>query len=303
MKYIYKYGHAKINLALDITGKLDNGYHAISTVMQSLALFDTLYIKKVYKPDYLKLVSNLHWLPNDERNLVWQAASYLIKRFAIKEGVFISIEKNIPASAGLAGGSADCAATLLGMRTLFKLPLSDDELSRISVRFGADVPFCVKRGCVHAGGIGEVLTPLAKLPPMYILVARPLVSASTATIFANYDDSKVTHRPDIARMLRGIENENLTDIVGAMGNVLESVTIARHPIINDFKEFMLEHGALGAMMTGSGPAVFGIFETEQAAIDAYDALITAYPDTKEIFVTTTYYPEGKNIRLELFSAD
>jgi len=289
MEHIYSRGQAKINLALDITGRRDDGYHAIDTVMQSLTLYDSLFIKKVYKPDYLKLVSNLTWLPNDERNLVWQAAHYLIQRFDIKTGVFISVQKAIPASAGLGGGSADCAATLLGMRDLFKLPLTNDEIIELSVRFGADVPFCVMRGLARATGIGEVLQPLPRLPLMYVLLAKPPVIVSTADIFANFVPENVKARPDIERLVHGTRSGNLAEITSAMGNALESVTVERHPIVNELKEFMMAQGAKRAMMTGSGPAVFGIFECEKSADAARNALRAAFSDIKEVFVTKPFY--------------
>ena len=285
MEEIYVKARAKINLSLDITGVRPDGYHEISTVMQTLALHDTLHIKKVYKPDYLKVVSNLAWLPDDERNLAYRAAKYLKDRFNIQEGIFINIKKAIPASAGLAGGSADCAAALLGIRNLFKLPLTDEELRDLSVQFGADVPFCVARGCAHATGIGEVLTPLPPLPYMHIVLAKPPAIVSTEDIFKDFNLAAAGNRPDTQRVLRGIRNRDLTDICAGMGNVLESVTARRHPIINELKAFLTAHHALAAMMTGSGPTVFGIFAGRRAAEDAARALKKTYPDFKDIFAT------------------
>lgn len=290
MDHIYSKGRAKINLALDITGKRGDGYHAISTVMQSLALYDGLYIKKVYKPDYLKLVSDLSWLPCDERNLAWQAAKYMIDRFDLPAGIFIKIQKMIPASAGLAGGSADCAAALLGIRNLFDLPLSDREIQKLSVQFGADVPFCVMPGCAHATGIGEVLEPLPVLPYMNILLAKPPAIVSTEDVFKNYDPDKVKRRPDMEKLKRMIEVRDLPGLCACMANVLESVTAVRYPIIEELKAFMMNHGAAAAMMTGSGPAVFGIFEGKTRALLAGQALRTTYPEITEVFVTRPYYP-------------
>lgn len=276
---------AKINLTLDVTGVRADGYHEISTVMQTLALHDLLTIKKIYKPDYLKVVSNLPWLPGDERNLAYRAAKYLKDRFEIAEGIFINIHKAIPASAGLAGGSADCAAALLGIRNLFKLPISDEELRNLSVQFGADVPFCVMRGCAHATGIGEVLTPLPPLPYMHIVLAKPPIIVSTEDVFRNFDILAIKERPDTQRVLHGIENRNLEEIAAGMSNVLESVTAKQYPIINVLKAFLTDRGAAAAMMTGSGPAVFGIFAGRKAAEQAAKALKEKYKDFNDIFVT------------------
>ena len=285
MEEIHVKARAKINLSLDITGVREDGYHEISTVMQTLALHDTLHIKKIYKPEYLKVVSNLHWLPDDERNLAYRAAKYLKDRFAIDDGIFINIEKVIPASAGLAGGSADCAATLLGIRNLYSLPLEDDELRDLSVQFGADVPFCVMRGCAHATGIGEVLEPLPPLPYMHIALVKPPVIVSTEEVFRNFDLAAVRERPDTQRVIYGIANSNLEEICAGMANVLQSVTARQHPIINELEDFLIERGAMQAMMTGSGPTVFGIFTSRKAAQEAAKALFKTYKEFDEIFVT------------------
>ena len=291
MNQIYIKGRAKINLALDIVGKRDDGYHQLSTIMQTMTLCDSLLIKKIQKPDYLKVISNLPWLPNDQRNLAWQAARYLIDRFAIPDGIFISINKAIPASAGLGGGSADCAATLLGIRNLFGLPISNEEIKELSVRFGADVPFCVMQGCAHAGGIGEELSPLPPLPPMYVLLVKPNVIVSTEDVFKRYDPEKVAARPDVDKVIHNIHKGNLAGICENIANVLESVSAVRYPIIDDIKAVMTENGALTAMMTGSGPTVFGIFKTRKAARGAADAVKATYPRINEIFVTKPYYPK------------
>jgi len=291
MEYTYVKGRAKINFALDITGKRADGYHEVSTVMQSLALYDGLYIKKIRKPDYfVKVVSNIPWLPGDERNLAYRAAKYLQNRFAIKEGIFIEINKAIPASAGLAGGSVDCAAALVGIRNLFGLPLSNDDLCRLSVQFGADVPFCVMGGCAHATGIGEVLTPLPPVPHMYIVLVRPPVIVSTTDVFRDFNLAAVANRPDIEQIIHSIRAGDLKGICDSMGNVLESVTAKKYPVIDELKGFLAKRDALSAMMTGSGPTVFGIFAGRAAAVNAARALKAEYPQFDEIFVTKPYTP-------------
>ena len=285
MEEIHVKARAKINISLDITGKRTDGYHDISTVMHTLALHDTLHIKKIYKPDYLKVVSNLAWLPDDERNLAYRAAKYLKDRFAIDDGIFIKINKAIPASAGLAGGSADCAAALAGVRSLFKLPVDDEELRDLSVQFGADVPFCVMRGCAHATGIGEVLEPLPPLPYMHIVLVKPPIIISTEEIFRDFDIDNMGKRPDTQRILRGIKSHDMTEICAGMANVLESVTARRHPIISELKNFLTDRGAEAAMMTGSGPTVFGIFTGRKAAEEAAKSLKETYRNFNDIFVT------------------
>ena len=285
MEHIDIKARAKINLSLDITGKREDGYHEISTVMQTLSLHDSLHIKKVYKTDYLKVVSNLPWLPDDERNLAYRAAKYLRNRFDIADGIFINIKKAIPASAGLAGGSADCAAALVGIRDLFALPLDDEELRSLSIQFGADVPFCVMRGCAHATGIGEILEPLPPLPYMHIVLVKPSVIVSTEDVFRNFNIADMGKRPDTERIFHGIANRDLTEICAGMANVLESVTAKRNPIIGELKGFLMDQGAEVAMMTGSGPTVFGIFTGRKAAEEAADALRRTYRSFNEVFVT------------------
>jgi len=288
MQELYTKARAKINLALDILGKRNDGYHEISTIMQTLTLHDEIYIQKVYKPNYLKLVANHSWLPTDERNLVYQAADYLKNKYAIDEGIFIEIYKIIPASAGMAGGSADAAATLKGIRRLFDLPLTDDDLIKLGVKFGADVPFCIMGGMAHATGIGEILQPLPKMPFCYIVVIKPPAIISTQDVFADFNLSKVQKRPDMEKILHYIHKQDIAGIAENMGNVLESVTEKNHPIITDIKDFLMQQGALGAMMTGSGPTVFGIFSSKAKGQNAVNAAKTRYADINEIFLTKPY---------------
>ncbi|MDR2167002.1 MAG: 4-(cytidine 5'-diphospho)-2-C-methyl-D-erythritol kinase [Clostridiales bacterium] len=276
---------AKINLALDIKNKRDDGYHEVATIMHSTALFDNLFIKKVYKPDYLKVVSNIVWLPTDDKNLAYRAAEYLKARFAVETGIFVNLTKNIPVSAGLGGGSANCAAALKGVRNLFKLPLTDADLAELGAKFGADVPFCVKGGAALATGIGEKLTPLRKLPFCHILLVKPPVIVSTEEVFRDFDPAKVKARPDIEKLVYFLENKDLSGLAANMVNVLESVTAAQNPIIYAIKEEIMALGALGAAMTGSGPTVFGIFERRESAERAMAVIKAKYPDFTEIFLT------------------
>ncbi|MCL2855092.1 MAG: 4-(cytidine 5'-diphospho)-2-C-methyl-D-erythritol kinase [Defluviitaleaceae bacterium] len=286
MEEIVIKARAKINLALDVLGKRDDGYHDISSVMQTVSLCDTLQIKKIYKPNYgLKLATNVTWLAVDERNLVYRTAAYLKEVFAIETGIFIHIAKEIPTSAGLGGGSADCAATLLGMRKLFKLPLSDDDLMDLAVKFGADVPFCVHGGTAHAMGIGEKLKSLPNPPFAQVLIVKPPVIVSTGEVFAGFTMDKPTTRPDIDKIIHHINQGDLEGMCNEMGNVLEAVTIPLNPQIADIKRVLMAQGAMGAMMTGSGATVFGIFEKHHQMEQVAKAVKATFADIKEIFLT------------------
>ena len=276
---------AKINLSLDILGKLENGYHEISTIMHTVELSDNIFIKKVYKKDYLKLITNIGWLPVDEKNLIFKAAKYVKEKFAIEEGIFLNLTKVIPVSAGLGGGSANCAATLKGIKKLFDLPLSLDELADLGAKFGADVPFCVHTGAALATGVGEIIKPLPKMPTSHIVIVKPPVIVSTEDIFGAYNDDKVKHRPDTEKLIYSLEKGDLIGICDSMENVLETVTAKKHPVINKLKTCLKEQGALGAMMSGSGPSVFGIFEDYKTAESALNAIKDKHPTYKEIFLT------------------
>ena len=279
---------AKINLYLDVLSKREDSYHELSTIMQSLAIYDGIYIKKIYKPNYLKLVSNLSWLPCDERNLVHQAASYMIKRFDVKEGIFIELKKMIPASAGLGGGSADCAATLVGIRNLFNLPIKDSELVEIGARFGADVPFCLMRGCCLATGIGEKLQRLPSMPHAYVLLVRPPVAVSTPEVFRDFSIDNKSRPTDLDELIKSIGDKNLKGVTNNLYNALEENVCKKYPIISAVKAKLIKHGAAGALMSGSGPTVFGIFERRNAGFAAMHSIKSAYPEFSEVFLTTFY---------------
>ncbi|MCL2170388.1 MAG: 4-(cytidine 5'-diphospho)-2-C-methyl-D-erythritol kinase [Defluviitaleaceae bacterium] len=277
--------YAKINLSLDILGKREDGYHELSTVMQQISLHDELHFKIVDKLGYdLKLASDKHWLPTDSKNLVYQAARYLKDKFAINEGVFINIIKRIPVSAGLGGGSTDCAAAMFGMKKLFNLPLTDADIIKLGVKFGADVPFCAMGGAALATGIGEILRPMPSMPPCHIVLVKPRAIMPTEEAFRAFRQENVKTRPDSERLLDGLGTGNLVEICKSMANVLESVTVARFPVVQELKEHLLERGAMGAIMSGSGPSVFGIFDNHQTAKAAFDSVITAFPDKSEVFL-------------------
>lgn len=262
---------AKINLGLDVLGKRADGYHEVRMVMQTIHLFDRLEIRKDASGG-IAVTTNLPFLPVNENNLVYKAAKLLKDEFTIKDGLSIRLSKHIPVAAGLAGGSSDAAATLYGINRLFDLGLSKEELMQRGVKIGADVPYCVMRGTALAEGIGEKLTPLPPMVKCPVLIAKPPISVSTRFVYENLKlDGSVAH-PDIERLLCVLQEKDLHRIAGDMGNILETVTIAHYPVIEEIKEHMRRHGALNAMMSGSGPTVFGLFDREETAAAACEAM-------------------------------
>lgn len=258
----------KINLGLDVLGRRENGYHDVRMVMQTLYLYDNVTLVKRSTPG-IEIESNLFFLPKDENNIAWKAANLLIEEFGIKDGVKIILDKHIPVAAGMAGGSSNAAAVLHGMNQMFDLGLSQQELMDRGVKLGADVPYCIMRGTVLAEGIGEKLTPLEPMPKCFILIAKPPISVSTKRVYEKLDSKEIQVHPDIDGILEGLENQDLKKVASSMGNVLEKVTVEEYPVIARIKESMLKLGALGAMMSGSGPTVFGIFEDRKTAKEAY----------------------------------
>lgn len=288
MERVRLFAKAKINLALDVVERLDNGYHNLETIMQSIDIADVIEIKKTFTND-IKLQTNVYWLPTDSKNLVYKVAQYLKENYNIKYGIHINLIKRTPVGAGLGGGSADCATTLVGIRKLFGLRISNSELLNISKNFGADVPFCLKRGTYLAEGIGERLTPIHKMPNCHILVAKPPISISTASIFESLDLSKIKERPDIEKIIYYMQKNNIEGVASNLCNVLETVSIEKYPIIKDIKEVMLDNGALGSLMSGSGSAVFGIFKDKRQMAIAKKQ-IEYKLNIKETFNTKPFNP-------------
>ena len=278
---------AKINIGLDVTGIREDGYHEVRMIMQTVNLFDKLTVKKV-KDGTVSMKTNLRFLPVNDDNLCIKAAKLLIEEFDIKEGVEIDLEKHIPVAAGMAGGSTDGAAVLFAVNRLFNLGLSRKDLMERGVKLGADVPYCVMRGTALAEGIGEILTPISPMVKCPVLIAKPGISVSTKMVYEALDAKfdSVVH-PDIDQLMKDIEAKDLQAVCSHMGNVLEDVTIPMHPVIADIKQNMLEHGAVGAMMSGSGPTVFGFFEDNKTARAAKDAL-TKSGMVKQLYLTTLF---------------
>lgn len=282
----------KINLGLDVLGRRPNGYHDVRMVMQTVYLYDQILLEKTDK-EGISLETNLFYLPVNENNLAYRAAKMLIDEFAIKEGVHISLEKHIPVAAGMAGGSSNAAAVLYGMNRLFQLGLTDQELMDRSVQLGADVPYCIMRGTVLAEGIGEKLTPLPAMPKCHVLLAKPPISVSTQKVYEKLDAQEVTKHPDIDGILLGLQTGDLEKITSSMGNVLENVTITEYPQIERIKDVMKEEGALNAMMSGSGPTVYGIYDDKMLARRAA-ARIREEQLAKQVHVTTMHNARRKS---------
>ena len=286
MKDISVKALAKINLGLDVVRRREDGYHEVRMIMQTIHLFDRLEISK-NTSGQITMETNLAFLPTNENNLVCKAAKLLTDEFGIKDGVHVWLHKHIPVAAGMVGGSTDAAAVLYGMNRIFNLGLSKEELMERGVKIGADVPYCVMRGTALAEGIGEKLT---KLPPMVkcpVLIAKPQINVSTKFVYENLKLDADTEHPDIDRLVADIREKNLTKIAADMGNVLETVTIPAYPVIADIKENMLQNGAVNAMMSGSGPTVFGLFEKEADAVQAYEAMKRSGL-AKQIYLTSIY---------------
>ncbi|MCD8149319.1 MAG: 4-(cytidine 5'-diphospho)-2-C-methyl-D-erythritol kinase [Clostridiales bacterium] len=262
---------AKINLGLDVVGQREDGYHEVRMVMQSIHLYDRVEIKKTRSPQ-IHVQTNLFYLPVDENNLVYKAAKLMKTEFKIKEGVRITLHKFIPVAAGMAGGSSDAAAVLVGMNRIFNLGLKQSRLMELGLKLGADVPFCVMRGTALAEGIGEKLTSLPPMPKCPILIAKPGVSVSTQHVYEQLKLTEGTEHPDIDLIVENIKKKNLRGVAENMGNILETVTVKEFPVIRELKSLMKEHGALGTMMSGSGPTVFGLYHSEKDIRGAYDAL-------------------------------
>ena len=251
--------YAKINLALDVVGKREDGYHEVRMIMQTVKLYDKLTFR-LLEEDAIRLKTNVGFLPCDENNLIYKAVRCLKEQYHVKQGMEIDLYKCIPVAAGMAGGSTDCAAALIGASKLFGLHLDKQTLMKIGVRLGADVPYCIMRGTALSEGIGEILTPLPSIPDCKILIAKPPVGVSTKFVYEHLDEQGIETHPDVDGMVQAIREGNLLGITNRMGNVLENVTIPEYPVIDQIKKCMIEQGALNAMMSGSGPTVFGIYE-------------------------------------------
>lgn len=267
---------AKINLSIDVTGKREDGYHLVEMIMQTIDLYDIIKIKEI-DIDEININSNSSDIPLNENNIVYKAARILKNQFNIKNGVEIFIEKNIPVAAGMAGGSCNAAAVLVGLNKIWNLNLSEKRLQEIGLKLGADVPFCISGNAALAQGIGEELTYIEGLPrDTFILVCKPNLFVSTKEVYEGLDLQNIKNRPDNKFLIECLEKGNINLLAKNMVNVLETVTSNIHKEIKDIENIMLYNNALGAMMSGSGPTVFGLFDKEEDALNGKGELLKKY---------------------------
>lgn len=274
--------HAKINISLDVVGKREDGYHLLKMIMQMIDLYDLIEVNKIKSG--IQLSCNKHYIPVDERNLAYKAAKLFMEEYSIKEGVEINIKKNIPVAAGLAGGSTDVAAVLKAMNNIFKVQATEEQLMKLGVKIGADVPYCIIGGTALCEGIGEIVTPLESFKNQILVLVKPNFGVSTKEVYQALDISRVQRHPSTDILISGIEQNNLKVVSDNMKNILENVTLKKHSILRDIKREMVNMGALGALMSGSGPTVFGFFDDMLRAQICYDKFKTKYT---EVFLTRT----------------
>lgn len=282
---------AKINLGLDVLRRRSDGYHDLRMIMQTVYLYDQIEIAEK-EASGITLTTNVGYLPVNEDNLVYKAAKLLMEEFGIEQGVRIHLKKYIPVAAGLAGGSSDAAAVLIGINRMFRLGLSKEDLKKRSVKIGADVPYCIMRGTALAEGIGDVLTPLPAAPDMHVVLAKPPIHVSTGFVYTNLKADQLAYHPDIDAQVDAIRAGDGYAMAKLMGNVLETVTIPAYPVIEEIKEEMKRAGALGAMMSGSGPTVFGLFDDAKKAQAAYEGLRNGSL-ARNVYLTKFFHSDGK----------
>ena len=297
IKHLSLKAYGKINLGLDVLRRREDGYHDVRMIMQTVGIFDRVDLIWKEEPG-IQVETNLYYLPTNENNLVYKAAKLLMDEIQVQEGLLIRLRKFIPVAAGMAGGSSDAAAVLFGVNKMFRLGLTTEELMERGVKIGADVPYCILRGTALSEGIGEVLTSLSPVPQCQVLVAKPGINVSTKFVYENLhaNDLRPEQHPDIDGMIRAIKAQDLQGIADKLGNVLETVTVKEYPVIQEIKDKMLEFGAIGSLMSGSGPTVFGLFTNPKAAQQAYEEL--RYGESsglaKQVYLTNFYNQKEEN---------
>lgn len=288
MERMQKKAYAKINPVLDVLRRREDGYHELRMIMQMVNIYDTLELVK--SESGIRLTCDTGLLPCDDGNIVYRAARLMQETFSLKEGIEIHLTKKIPMAAGMAGGSADAAATLHGMNELFDLKLTTEKLCELGVKLGADVPYCIMGGTMLAEGIGEKLTALPPMPECRLVVAKPDFDVSTKYVYENLHANSLKEHPDVDGMIAAIRANDLEAVATCMENVLETVTVRKYPQISELKNLMCNMGALNALMSGSGPSVFGLFTDEKAAEDCA-AEIRKNGLASQVFVTNFCKPE------------
>lgn len=292
-KTLTKKAYAKINLSLDVLKRRPDGYHEVRMIMQTVGIYDTLTFS-VFKDNDLSGTSiELKVTDKDldlgpmKKNLIYRAAKMIVEEKDIKNTrILITLKKNIPVAAGMAGGSTDAACVFHGLNELLALGMSLDDMCSLGVKLGADIPYCIKGGCAISEGIGEILTPIAAPPEAVLLIAKPDINVSTKFVYENLHANELKTHPDVDSMIEAISNQDLTKMSQVLGNVLETVTTKEYPVIDKIKTIMKDQGALGALMSGSGPTVFGLFDPQDRdkAKEALKAVKEAVPDV-QIFIT------------------
>lgn len=280
--------YAKVNLGLDVLRRREDGYHELRMIMQTVDLYDTLTLEKTEESG-ISMTCNVEGLPCDERNLVYKSAKLMFDTYGLPGGIRMHLEKRIPMAAGMAGGSTDAAAVFNGINELYELGASKERLCELGVKIGADVPYCIVGGTALSEGIGEVLTQLPNVPDCIVLIAKPDFDVSTKYVYENLHANSLTYHPDIDAQVAAIRAGDLAGVVKVMDNVLETVTEKKYTEITTIKKVMEEHGAMRAMMSGSGPTVFGLYEDAQKAEEAAEAIREAGL-ANQVFVSCFYHP-------------
>ena len=283
MDTLTRKAYAKINLGLDVLRRREDGYHEVKMIMQTVDIYDVLTFVKA-PADVFRLSVDSAQIPDDDNNLVLKAARLLFATAGIDAGVEVTLQKNIPVAAGMAGGSTDAAATLIGLNALYDLRFTTEQLQKIGVKLGADIPYCIMGGTALSQGIGEILRPLPAPPRAHLVIAKPDLMISTKYVYENLHANSLKVHPNIDGMIEALSNQDLTKMCSLMGNVLETVTEKENPIITQIKDLMKEQGATGALMSGSGPTVFSIFTEEEKARSCFQK-IQEENLAKQLFLT------------------
>lgn len=274
--------YGKINISLDIVGKREDGYHLLKMIMQTIDLYDLIDINRI--ENGIELSCDKSYVPNDEKNIAYKAAKLFIDTYNIKDGVSIAINKNIPVAAGLAGGSTDAAAVLKAMRDIFNIDVSDERLMELGIKLGADVPYCILGGTALCEGIGEKITPLKPFKDKILILVKPNFGVSTKEVYKSFDIEKAFKHPETEKLIEAMESGDLQFISDNMKNLLENVTSRKHTILKNIKDSMNRYGALGSMMSGSGPTIFAFFEDMLKAQLCFEYMKEKYD---EVYITRT----------------
>ena len=272
--------YAKVNISLDVVGKREDGYHLLRMIMQNIDLYDEIIVEKQSRD--ITIECNKNYVPTDSRNLAYKAAVAFKERYNISEGLKIKIFKNIPVSAGLAGGSTDAAAVLKLMNKIFEVNAPKEELMELGLKLGADIPYCIQGGTALCEGVGEIITPLKSFKDKIIVLVKPSFGVSTKEVYKNFDMEKVKKHPETEALIKAMAEDDLRYVAYNMRNLLENVTLKKHKVLISLKEEMNKYGAINSMMSGSGPTVFAFFDDMLKAQKCFEKMKEKY---NEVFLT------------------